>query len=238
MNSGKSTFALSVKEENAKKLVAEFLTRERNWPEPKKVVPKIFYYPYFSFYYDFFTEHKTDSEKKIGKTKRGKLVLNATTGEINREASKHIENQEITGEFEKNSEFQPIHMTFEEAEKIVPIKTAELLETHTENLIITQLKEVWLPVWHVAANLEGTEYTVKVSATTGIILNPNDLPERKKGVGELAEETIYELRSPSAWAKYSVGTGKTIAKSRLWKNKWFLIAILIAIIIAIVVLLP
>jgi hypothetical protein len=55
---------------------------------------------------------------------------------------------------------------------------------------------------------------------------------------EITAETLDELKSPSAWGKYAVATGKTVAKSKtlraIIKNKWLIIAVLILILIYVI----
>ncbi|MDD5147869.1 MAG: hypothetical protein PHH08_00210 [Candidatus ainarchaeum sp.] len=239
---GKPSFSLSFGLEEAKNLVAEAL-KKKNWHEFKQSDLTLSYVPYYIFFYDaFFEEKKEDGERKISETQRGRLALNAVTAEIDEEVSEELEGAEFT----RKSPNVPIEvdkpsMNQKEAEKLAQVKTAEFLESHTRNVLITQMKMIYYPMWIIGIEVAEGNYELEVSGTNGQVFGEEEIPERKKGLMEITGEALYELQSPSAWGKYAVGTGKTIAGSglirRIITNRWFWTIVLI-IIIALIWLWP
>ncbi|MDD5163549.1 MAG: hypothetical protein PHD95_05065 [Candidatus ainarchaeum sp.] len=236
---GKPSFSLSFGLEEVKKLVSEVL-KKKNWHEFKQSDITLSYVPYYIFFYDAFFEEKTeDGEKKISETQRGRLALDATSAEIDEEVSEELEGMELTRKTPNAPiEVERPSMNQKEAEKIAAIKTASFLGLHTRNIITTQMQMIYHPMWIIGIEVAEGNFELQVSGTNGMVFGEEEIPERKKGLMEITKETIYELKSPKTWGKYSIETGKTIAGSSLLRkillNKWLITIILILILIYII----
>jgi hypothetical protein len=236
---GKPSFLLSFGLEEVKTLVAEIL-KKKNWHEFKQSDITLSYVPYYIFFYDAFFEEKTeDGGKKISETQRGQLALNAISAEIDEDVSEGLEEAELTRKTPNVPiEIEKPAMNQKEAEKIAVIKTASFLEASIRNVIITQMKMAYNPVWIIGIEVAEGNYELKVSGINGNVFGEEEIPERKKGLMEITKETLYELKNPKAWKKYTVETGKTIAGNstlrKILANKWLITIILILILIYII----
>ena len=240
---GTPSFSLSFSLEEIKKTVAETL-KKKNWHKFSHGDITLSFVPYYIFYYDAFFEEKTETgARKIIETQRGRLALNALTAEIEEEIAEELEETELTRKTPNVPiETEKPEMNAKEAEKIALINTASFLETNAKNVIISQFKMVYYPIWILGIEVAEGNFELRVSGTTGEVFEEEQIPERKKGLMEITSEALNELRSPKAWGKYAAGTGKTIAGSgtlrKILTNKWFIIAVLLLVLIYVIFYLP
>ena len=235
MQIGSPSFAVSFGLEEVKKLIAETL-KKKDWHTFKHGDITLSFVPHYTFYYDAFTEEQTDKGKKITETKRGALALNAVSGEIDKEVSKELEKIGLATKLpEVKAKFQKPAMDKAEAKSIAEIKTAAFLASHPEKLVISNLKIVFYPLWTLGIEVEEGNFELHVSGTNGKVFGEEKIPWRKKGLIELTTETLSELKSPAAWGKYTVETGKTITGSRTLRKMplLWLIVIILAIIVVV-----
>lgn len=247
--------------EEAAKVIEKSL-RKKNWRNFEKGEIRLALVPYYVFYYDA----AFGEEGKPGrKTERGRLALNAETAELGKEIAEEIpEEESLAKEYPDDS--YPFSagkalISKKEAEKIALLKTASMVGTTRENIVLSGMQLVYYPTWNVFVTVAEENYELDISAVSGKIFGEERVPEREKGFVEITKETLNELKEPGAWLKYSkevTGTvGKTIRKSgaggspkssagaakesgfkppSLFRDKMFWVSIVLLIILIIVVL--
>jgi len=234
--------------EQAEEVIKKSL-HKKNWRKFEKGEIKLALIPFYLFYYD---AAFGEEGKPGGKMERGRLALNAETAELGKEIAEEIpEEEKLTKEYPDN--FYPFSarkelLSKKEAEKIALLKTASMVGTTRENIVLSGMQLVYHPRWIAFVTVDKETYELDISAVSGKIFGEEKVPEREKGFVEITKDTLNELKEPGAWLRYSkeiAGTvGKKIAKSSstkktglpsIMKDKmlWISIALLIILIIVV-----
>ncbi len=250
MKLDKPSLPISLSKEDALSQINETIM-EKNWREEEIEISELslLYVPFFVFNYEAFQESKAEESEQpvVSETQNGCMALNAFDSELNEEIAQLFEEEELN--LEKKTpkevafELQKTRLNDEEAKQIAQVKVAAQLSLGKDNIIISALELVYVPFWLTIAKVGEEEYRVEINAVSGAMTGLEELPERGKGYGELAKETVSELKDPFAWAKYSASIIIDIAKwiwnsapvqwlaGQIKTNKRFQIAILLCIII-------
>ncbi len=179
--------------------------QKNNWTVFELGKPKLILVPYFYFKYHFFEESEKNGEKIIQNSSDGELALNASNLSLEQSACDIIKKsfEESTNKLERN-DFETIKPIVEKKEikKILPIKTGEFFKIPKKNIIITEIKNYYLPRYKTKIFLNKKEYDVLVSAVDGKIICFGKIPFREKGVEEVVKETLFDLSDPKNWLKY------------------------------------
>ncbi len=206
------SFSISIKStEQAAELIAETL-RKKNWQQFEATKPQLILIPFFFFHYDAAFEERKQGKNIVKETKRGKLALNAATRELSEEIAAEApapSEGNLIKELpdQMKPEIQESVLSKEEAEKIAAIKTAALLGTALDSIVLSGFKKIYWPIWQISATIgeKGKEKKVEfqASAATGTVQGAEQVPERAKGSIEIIQETLQELKQPSAWLRYT-----------------------------------
>lgn len=199
---GNPVFPVSFRIEQVAELVEKTLL-QKNWKSFKKGEIKLVLTPFYSFYYDAAFEEEGKLKKE---TEHGRLALNGETAEL----SKELADSMPTGE--KLSKEMPDDYPLivrkpifskKEAEKVALLKTASLIGTSREHIVLTGFEMVYYPMWLAFVTVGEETYELEISAITGEIFGEERVPEREKGFVEVTKATLSELKEPGAWIRYS-----------------------------------
>ncbi len=224
---GNPVFPVSFELEQVTKLIEETL-RKKSWQEFEVATLQLILTPFYVFYYDAAFEEEKGGKQVVKKTKRGRLALNAVTGELSKELAESMPNEkELVKELPDQypAEVKGSEFSQEEAKKVAVIKTAEQLETTKDSIILSGFKTVYYPMWIASITVAGKNHQLEISAVTGQIFGEETVPERPKGFLEITRETLHELREPGAWLRYSreivkTGTVKLGGRGKTQKKAW------------------
>lgn len=202
--------------------------RHQGWHHPTFNTPSLVLTPFFVFSFTVFVEEmdKEKGHRVLVDSETGMLALNAVSGEIDESASEEIVGALSEATHELSVEQAKIERPIvhrKDVEKIAQIKTAELKQTDRKNTLVSNIQSVLVPHWQITAIVEEHELAFDVSAASGSILEAPEIPERGKDLGELAEETIGDLRHPSNWIDYLVGLVKSLWNIVSWPPFWELV---------------
>ena len=123
----------------------------------------------------------------------------------------------LYSQFEKNSsnlasekypfEAQDSKLSKDELNKVITLKLASDLDVSKDNIAISALEKIYLPVWSVSVTLGEENYRTVINAVDGEIISEEEIPEKERGWLEITAETINDLKNPGAWAGYTTGIG-------------------------------
>ena len=207
-------FPVSFSLENSMKLLEKIL-KEKNWHEFETGNVALEYVPFLLFNSDSFSEEHTKDDKLVKETTSGFYVLNTTTRTLNSEIASEFKklDNELGKEAEESYSPKIIENMLDEksAVKISQSLLAKELEIPRYNIIITGMREIYVPFWVVYVTVAEGTFKIKISAINGKVFGSEKVPIREKGFMEITEETLEELKNPSAWLKYTkeivIGSG-------------------------------
>ncbi|MCX6799149.1 MAG: hypothetical protein NTW59_03575 [Candidatus Diapherotrites archaeon] len=207
-------FPVSFSKGQASELVQKLL-RRKNWRKFETKSLRLVLSPFYFFYYDAALEETREGRVIVKETKRGRAALDAATGELNAQVMESVESiVEPVNTLPEGIEAETKKPLFSgnEAEKIASLKTAGLLQVGWEDVVLSDFKMVYYPIWIATVGVGGEEHTLRISGVSGELLEEEKLPTRQKSVSEITKETLQELREPKAWLHYSKEVGATTAK--------------------------
>ncbi|RLG18122.1 hypothetical protein DRN67_04510 [Candidatus Micrarchaeota archaeon] len=197
-------FPISFQLEQVAKLV-EGLLRKKNWKDFKQAELKLVLTPFYVFYYDAGFEEQKQGKSIVKGTKRGRGALDALSGEINEQLAESMpSSSELVKELPDDYPLEVKEPVFSESEakKIAQLKTAAMLKTAKESVIISDFRTIYYPMWVAGISVGKQNYELEISAITGEIFGEEKVPERQQGFVEITKETLQELKKPGAWLKY------------------------------------
>ncbi len=212
---GNPSFPISFKLEQVTELV-ENLLKEKNWKLFEVAELRLVLAPFFVFYYDAAFEKKGESGRHVvAETKRGRLALDAVSGELN-----HALAETMPGESKLATQLPDTYpvevkeqtLSKQEAKEIAVMKTASMLGTSRDCVVLSDFKTVYYPMWIADVTVADETHQVQISAVTGEVFGEERVPEREKGFVEITGETLDELKQPGAWLRYSRGLVGTAAE--------------------------
>ncbi|MFH1239779.1 MAG: hypothetical protein V1672_01055 [Candidatus Diapherotrites archaeon] len=213
------TFPVAFALEEVMKLL-EKLLKEKNWHKFDTGDVALEYVPFLLFNSDSFSEEHTKDDKLVKETKSGFHALNTVTRELNYEIASEFDklDAELGKDEAKNYSPKIIENLLDEksAVKISQSLLAKELEIPRYNIIITGMREIYVPFWAVYVTVAEGTFKIKISAINGKVFGLEKVPVREKGFLEITEETLEELKNPGAWLKYTkeivAGSGKKEVK--------------------------
>lgn len=219
-------FPVSFPLENAMNLLKKIL-KEKNWHEFETGNVTLEYVSFLLFNSDSFLEEHTKDDKLVKETKSGFHALNATTRTLNSEIASEFEklDTELGKEEEKDYSPKIIENMLDEksAVKISQSLLAKELQIPRYNIIITGMRQIYVPFWVVYVTVAEGTFKIKISAINGKLFGSEKVPVREKGFLEITEETLDELKNPGAWLKYTkeivTGSGKKEIKESKKERK-------------------
>ncbi len=223
----KPSFSISFSFEDCVSTI-ESIIKSHGWTNFEVGDVKLVYTPYWIFSYDAFLEStEKGKEKFISDTSSSKMALNSHTGELNQDIPSLLEFNPVHNvrKPDEKYEFEVVTplISKNEVQKIAPIKLASQLQVPKDNIVISALQELFVPVWILQIKVAEGVYRFEVNAVSGDIINEQEIPEREKSWIEVTNETLSELQSPGAWIKYSSEifgeTFKSVPKPSLSSNQ-------------------
>ena len=209
---GNPSFPISFQLEKVTELIEKTL-REKHWRDFKVAEVKLVLTPLFVFQYDAAFEKKGEAGKGVvGETKNGRLALDAISGELDKALAESMPAEsELAKELPDTYpiEAREAELSKNEAREIAIMKTASMLGTSRNNVVLSRFRMVHYPIWVAGVTVGKATYELEISAVTGEVFGEEKVPEREKGFVEITQETLEELKQPGAWVKYSkevVGT--------------------------------
>jgi len=201
---GNPVFPISFQIEQVAETV-ETTIKKKNWKSFDRGEIKLVLTPFYIFYYDAVFEEEGKTTKK---SERGRLALNGETAELRKELAKSLpQENELVKELPDQYPLvvrKPL-FTKNEAEKIALLKTASLVGTNRDNIVLTGFQVIYYPMWIAFVTVAKQTYQLEISAITGEIFGEEKVPEREKGFVEITKETLSDLKRPGAWIEYSKG---------------------------------
>ena len=198
-------FPIEFQIEQVTKLIEGILKR-KNWKKFDVAAVKLVLTPFYFFYYDAAIEAQKDGLVVVKETKRGRAALDAESGELDPLILGKIPpDSKLVKELPETYpiEVQKSGFSTREAKKIAVLKTASMLQVGREDIVITDFKMIYCPIWVADITVAGQTHELTISASTGELLKEENVPVRIKGFVEVTEETLHELRKPGAWLHYT-----------------------------------
>lgn len=188
--------------------ILDGIMKEKHWRKFDVASIKLVYEPYWLFNYDVYLEMKDQVKGTVSQTFGSRMALNAVTGDLAPEIMRVIESQPVETEKEisHSIEFdaEKLTITKDEIKNVSKVKIAGQVGIGKEGVVVSGLKAVYLPVWRVFTSIKGKgTYRVDIDGLMGLPFNYQQVPERERGVLEITQETLEELKNPSAWGKYA-----------------------------------
>jgi len=222
---GNPSLPVSIPAEKALEKVKQIL-EEKNWRDFESGGMKLSLFPCFYFTYHYFLEEEKEGKKIVSLSKDGLLALNATTLKADEKLARTIkDNSEKADNTAPEIEFEEKESMVgrESEEKVLQVKTAEFFSAPLDNVVISNVKKYFVPVYESFITIEGTTHDIRINAVNGEVEGIEDVPQREKGFLELTRETFSDLKEPKAWLDYSKGlakeTGKLLASKDNADNK-------------------
>lgn len=240
MKPDKRSYPVSFPPEQVVALI-DGIIKSRGWKDFKVAEIKLLLTPYWTFNFDIYSGA---NEGKLRELKSGGLALNANTNTIadlgeNFCVNYAALNEEIPDEYKP--ELQQPRLPENEARELAALKVAAKHNVPQAAVKITALELVYAPMWIAFVTVAQGTYKLQINATSGQILNQQEVPVREKGWLEVTNETLDELTQPGAWVKYTKGVSNdffsiflrtgTQAGSPSATNWLSIVLILIAIVI-------
>ena len=237
----KPAFPVSLSQKEAQEKVS-LLLKKKHWNEFSFPSSTLFYIPYWFFSYDIFE----DTEKHTKATISGHAALNAFSNKLDESVSDLAVHEGFSLENEILHDYSYRHLkarlSESEAREIIPIKIASEEQVKKQNIIISGLELLYVPIWVLDTKIDVETISFRINATTGKIMNADSLPGREKGFSELAAEAFEDLSKPEEWLSYSAeiiselskGAGKAASGKGLSGQEIVLILAIIAIIVILI----
>jgi hypothetical protein len=188
--------------------ILDGIMKEKHWRRFDVASIKLVYEPYFLFNYDVYLEMKDQVKGTVSQTFGSRMALNGVTGTLAPEIIRVIESQPVETEKEISHsiefEVEKPTITDSEIKNVAKVKIAGQVGIGKEGVVVSGLKAVYLPVWRVFASIKGKgTYRIDIDGLMGLPFNYQQVPERERGVLEITQETLEELKNPNAWGKYA-----------------------------------
>ncbi|MFH1751411.1 MAG: hypothetical protein ABH821_00520 [archaeon] len=219
---------------------------KNNYLEPVLVSEKIVFVPFWVFSYCIFKE----DDKALVKHSAFKFsALNSVEPELTPVIGSFLkESKLMEEEFEPRFDVetivkQSVIANLTEAKEIIKVMVAEKEETVKQNIILNDLKKVFVPFIYLTVVSDKKQFELIFNSVSAELTNSEIISLQNKAVKQLAKETVSDLKNPVNWLLYlggliaSAGRGlkrffsHDITKGVLGKR---LVQILILIIIIII----
>ncbi|MBS3062157.1 MAG: hypothetical protein J4215_06250 [Candidatus Diapherotrites archaeon] len=227
------------------------LIEENRWKDPVVKSPSLVFLPYWFFHFDSFIE-PTDpetGEKSTEEGERGTAALDAISGDLDDNVPQlydHYSDQLVVKPTQEQFKVERSHFREDEVQKLAQLKMAAKLGLQKDDVVISGVRMMYLPVWIASAVFEENEMDFEIDAVEGNVLSEDQVPYKGKTASEIAKETFFDLREPAKWIGYLIDLAKTIAiflwtnpvteyiKKNFWTNRSFQYAVLTLVVLLII----
>jgi len=163
---------------------------------------KLIYMPFW--FLDYATYIKKDG---LVEHSKGSKAMNASTNEFDSAAAEPVKNlpKEMAKSLEVNTSTEIIKpkSSRNDAKKAAQMAVAAEKNLPPENVTITSFNLYYIPFWNISAMIGGANYTFRINAFSGKIIDEGGLTVKEKNIQELIQETINELTTPQGWVSNS-----------------------------------
>ncbi len=209
----KPAFPVSFTVENIIGLI-ESMVKGKSWTKFEVADISLVYIPFWIFNYDAYSEAPSEEgEKVVSALESGKMALNAFTNELDENVGFLYDSGDAEMQQKPTADYpfkiQRPKIRESDAKEITSLRLAAQLGLKKENVIISGLELVYLPIWFTWVTVAEGTYKLQINAVSGEILNEEQVPEREKGWLEVTSETLQDLKQPGVWIEYTqqIGTG-------------------------------
>ncbi|MDD3083795.1 MAG: hypothetical protein PHP82_02120 [Candidatus ainarchaeum sp.] len=186
--------------------IVENALKDNNWINFTLKKTNLILFPYFYLNYHYFTEKIVSNEKVVENSFDGIIAIDGSILKINKEISEVIKKNldKLTNNAPKiNFSKVEVNINKKEINDVVKLKIAEYFKIPKQNVLISNTKTIFFPIYELIFDISGKEHSIKVGAVEGNIINVEEIPFREKNVSEITKETLTELSNPKAWVKYA-----------------------------------
>lgn len=211
----KPAFSIAFSVEDTVGLI-ESMIKSKHWTDFEVAEVKLVYIPFWIFNYDAYVEGPTEGQEAAAVSDHvsGKMALNAYTNELDENVHFLYESADVKLEQKPTKDYpfeiQRPKVREREAREIAAVRIAAKISVPKENVIISGLEMVYLPMWFAWVTVAEGTYKLQINAVGGEILNEEQVPERERGWLEVTSETLEELKQPGAWVEYTSEIGRGI----------------------------
>jgi len=207
---GNPSLPISISREEARNTVSENIEKTKKLFQIEE--QELVLTPFYLIHFDIF------KEKEV----HGIIALNAVTRSFSEELGEEIEkfSDSLTNSIEETDfTLKKTFLEQESVEKIAKAKLASENKCEKEDIILSSIKLVYFPEWHILADVESNKTSLVLNASTGQIFGLESIPEKEKGYAELARETLQELCDPKKWIEYGGDVVKIAGEKTASQNK-------------------
>ncbi len=175
---------------------------ERGWKQFDISDVKLVYTPYWVFSFDVLAGEASPT---------GKTALNAYTGELNDYVPYLLERptkKTNQTEPEVQSEVLPTAISKSELNDVAATKVAAHAGLKKELVSVSAATKYYIPSYQVWVDAANDSFKIDIDAVLGNPQGIEAIPQRPKGLGEAAGETVNKMKTPAGWMEL---IGKTIA---------------------------
>jgi transcriptional regulator of heat shock response len=210
------------------KLIETFI-QEKHWKSFSSQKPLLVMTPFLTLEFEAFNEKEIEGKGKVITNSIHKsAALNAVTLQLDDSVVKDLkdsENFELAGDEKHNilndtkNKILSASASSKELKELALVRLSEKFQVPRENIIITKIKEVFLPIWEVECNIEQHSLGLFVNAVNNRLMNEQDLPMREKGWLELTQDMLNDLQNPRTWIEYSKDLLSSVPKISVATNQ-------------------
>jgi len=216
--------SLSAKEALSK---VEAVLVSKSWKDFDAGEIRLALVPYYLYNYHYHTEEENEGKSIVSSSKDGLLVLNGFSLKVEEKLVKVIqENMDTSNQEAPEIEFETKTTPITKAtqDHILKVKTAEFFKISKENVVVSNVKKVMLPMYESFITVQKKTHEIIINAVNGDIYGIEEVPTREKGFIEITQETLQDLKDPKAWLEYTKGLAIETRKFLTEKNQPDLVA--------------
>ncbi|MDO8625431.1 MAG: hypothetical protein Q7R47_05085, partial [Candidatus Diapherotrites archaeon] len=192
---GKPCLPILIAAEDAVAQVKEMLAKN-NWKEEETKIekPALVFLPFWFFHFDSFRE-ETDpesQEKSTTEGDRGTAALDAISGDVDDAVPPLFDtysDQLTTKSAVEHFKIERSHFRDTEVQKLAQLRMAAKLSIPKDDVVISGVRLVYLPVWIISAVFEDNEMDFEIEAVEGALVSEEEVPFKGHTASELARET-------------------------------------------------
>lgn len=186
--------------------ILDGVIKQKHWRTFDVASLKLVYIPFWTFNYDLYMEAKDQLGRTQSQAVGGRMAVNAISGNLSPEIIKMIEEEpvDLENEISHNIEYemQKPAISEEEIKEIAKIKVAGNMGIAKENVTISGAKLIYVPIWNVFVKVSKGVYKITIDSVMGYPSNYEKVPERERGIMEVTQDKLEELKNPQAWSQY------------------------------------
>jgi hypothetical protein len=177
--------------------------QRRGWRKYDVSAIRLVYTPYYTFSFDVLAEGAGQPSAKA--------ALNASTGELNDFVPFLMERPlERVRESEEKAEVEATSISAPEVRDVAAVKVASTAGVKKESVSISAVSKVYVAAYRVWVNVADDTYKVEIDAALGAPRGLESIPAREKTPGEVTEETLGKMKTPSGWFELLSAVFRTV----------------------------